>query len=139
MAFAVTAFRAYGIYIDEPITSKCEQIFEVTYTRAAGDTAADIFDTAGTFWTDAGGTTLGGEAKAAVASILPRVDKLAACELTGDAAYMLRASAAGASAYTLTAVTKPTITHANDGTNTTIKAYFRFTLKMEERAVRAGF
>jgi hypothetical protein len=139
MAFAVTAFRAYGIYIDEPITSKCEQVYEITYTRGAADVDADIFEAGATFWTDAGGTTLGGEALAAMSSILPRVERLAACELQGNAEYMLRAAAAGASAYVLSTPATPTITHANDGTNTTIKAYFRFTLKIEERAVRAGF
>lgn len=139
MAFAVTAYKAYGLPIEQPVDEKFIQVYELTYTRAAADVDADIGDSAGTFWTAAGGTTLGAAAKAAILSILPRVGALKSCELTGDAEYMLRAAAAGASAYVLSTPATPTITHANDGTNTTIKAVLAWTLNPSDMPVRAGF
>jgi ATP-dependent Lon protease len=139
MAFAVTAYKAYGMPVVEPLDEKFIQCFEMTYTRGAADVDADIGDSAGTFWTAAGGTTLGAAAKAALLSILPRVGALKSCELTGDAEYMLRASAAGASAYVLSTPATPTITHANNGTNTTIKLVMAWTLNPSDMPVRAGF
>jgi hypothetical protein len=139
MAFAVTAYKAYGMPVVEPIDEKFLQCFELTYTRGAADVDADIGDSSGQFWTDAGGTTLGAAAKAAILSIIPRVGALVSCELTGNAEYMLRAAAAGASAYVLSTPATPTITHANDGTNTTIKAVMVWSLKPSDMPVRAGF
>ena len=62
MAFAITGFKTYSLASFEAVTAQFEQVAEFTITRAATDVALSLGDTAGTFWTDAGGSTLGAQA-----------------------------------------------------------------------------
>lgn len=71
MAFAVTAYRVYGKEIDEAVTKTFEQTYQIDFTAAVGDVALDIGNTAGTFWTAAGGSAAGAVALAALKTIIP--------------------------------------------------------------------
>lgn len=75
MARAVTAFQAFGIYRDEPVTNKAVQIFKITGTAANTDTAFDFGNFSGTFWTDAGGSVPGAAALRALRDISSRAQQ----------------------------------------------------------------
>lgn len=53
MAFALTGYKSYSRAAYEPVTAQFEQTVELTITRAATDTALDLGNPAGTFWTAA--------------------------------------------------------------------------------------
>lgn len=69
MTFALTKFRAYGIEIDEPITTRFKQWAHMTITAANTDASLDISNLSGTFWTAVGSTAPGINALYAIKSI----------------------------------------------------------------------
>jgi len=151
MAFALKSFKAYGRYIDEPITTRCHQVVVMEYTRGAtGDTDADIsdFTADSTFWANATGDatygTLAVTARSILQKIMNKAEILEAHSLKSNTALMLRAASATANTnYALAdAGTYPAvllnITHYADAAPATVKAVFEFVNKTEERAERYG-
>lgn len=59
MTFAVTAVKAYAVESSEPLQARFIQRLELDVTAANTDTAWDFGTYAGTFWTAAGGSTVG--------------------------------------------------------------------------------
>lgn len=70
MAFALTAYRSYAVPSYEALTQQFTQVVELTITRAATDTALDIGNVSGTFWSAADDTALGASALANFKCIL---------------------------------------------------------------------
>lgn len=57
MARAVTEYQAFGVYRDEAVTSKALQFLRLKGTAANTDTAFDLGNYTGSFWTDAADAT----------------------------------------------------------------------------------
>ncbi len=53
MAFAVTAYKAYGNTLEQPVTKRFEYTIEMAISNLAADVDADIGDASGNFWTEA--------------------------------------------------------------------------------------
>jgi hypothetical protein len=153
MAFTLTAFKAYGRYIDEPITTRCHQVVVMDYARSlSSDTAADFGDfTAGsTFWGSATGDATYGAlaiaARAVMQKISAKAQALECAFLTGDSGILTQAVAATAvTNYALVNTgTYPAIavsvTHyaGTNGNPLKVRAVFEWVNKAEERAERYG-
>jgi hypothetical protein len=74
MAFALTKVRAYGIEAEQPLNKRYQQMLVLSYTALNTDTALDIGNYAGTFWTAVSGTEPGKTALAALKDISSRCD-----------------------------------------------------------------
>jgi hypothetical protein len=152
MAFAVTKYKAYGLYVDEPITKRALQVFEMTFTRASADVNADISDSntsSDAFWSDA----LADSTYAAVASgarsawfeVLSKADKLIDINLVGANDILMRTigTITDAKLYQITnagafPVLAPNITFIANSAPATVSMVATFTLTDEQRAVRAS-
>lgn len=62
MAFALTKMQAYGFYRDEPLSFKAWQALRLQITALNTDTALDLGNYSGTFWTAVGATQPGTDA-----------------------------------------------------------------------------
>ncbi len=62
MTFAVTSVLAYAVEVDEPLTKRFRQFYLLGWTAANTDVLMDLGIYAGTFWTAAGGSTVGAAA-----------------------------------------------------------------------------
>lgn len=78
MAFVITKVQAYGIEAEEPLNKRYRQYMYLTLTAANTDVDLDIGDnqngSLGTFWTAAGGTTVGAGALQAIQDIVTRAE-----------------------------------------------------------------
>lgn len=70
MAFALTGFYADGIRYNGPGPKHAEQVVYLQITAADTDTALDISDSAGTFWTDVEADATYGALGTAAASVV---------------------------------------------------------------------
>lgn len=73
MAFALTGVHAYGVEIDESVTSKFKQYMKLKGTATTADVAYDfgacVAGALGTFWTAVSGSEPGATALAAIQQI----------------------------------------------------------------------
>jgi hypothetical protein len=152
MAFKLTAFKAYGRYIDEPITTRCHQVAVLDYERGAtGDTDADFgdFTASSTFWAAATGDatygTLAVAARAALQKIAAKAQALQSIACVGDDVPLVQgATASAANVYALqNSGTYPAIqigvTHKSAEANPTkVRCVIEWVNKVEERAERYG-
>lgn len=76
MSFAVTGYHAYGIYIDEPVTTRAHQVISILATGTSADVVLDLANSSGTFWTAAlADGTYGAVATAALAALTSAVGR----------------------------------------------------------------
>ena len=139
MAFALTAFKTYAIPSYEAVTAQFEQVVELTITRAATDTALDVGNAAGTFWTAADDTALGltalgywksiiGKARAVLSCTSPQIETTFARVVSGatGAQFQLVASTPATIAYTL----------VSGQALATLNVYVRFSINAGEFPVK---
>jgi hypothetical protein len=142
MAVACTGYKAYGIDIQEPVTKRALQVFELTLTAAAADVTFDLSDVGGTAWSAIDGDALGLAAKTAFTTVLSKVEKMLSWKCLELEAASIQALADAVGKYVLTLNTAKTMVnialHAGEGV-TGYKFVFVWTLRDEERALRAGF
>ena len=78
MAFAITGVRAEGIEVEEALNKRYYQKYILSITALAADVALDVGSfvsgALGTFWTAAGGSTIGAQALVAIRDISTKVD-----------------------------------------------------------------
>lgn len=144
MAFALTAFRAYGVDVSEPVQKRALQIFECKITGTTADIALDLGDTGGTAWTaiaGGGSGTVGYAAKQYFIDILSRVDRFAgwSClEIEGVLPALINTTATTGK-YAIannTAVTCPKWSFYTGEGLTAYNFVLRWTLKDGHRTVR---
>lgn len=99
MAFALTAYKAWGIETSKVVTPEFIQFLEITFTAANTDTAMDFGETAGTFWTAVGTGTIPAAAKAALLDICSKADYSLVSAGTHTASWT-RGATAAATVYT---------------------------------------
>ncbi len=76
MTLALTAYQAYGIYRDEPLTKKpAFQFLRLQGTGANTDATYDFGNYSGTFWTAVGATQPGADALYAIKDIQTRAQE----------------------------------------------------------------
>lgn len=142
MAFACTGYKAYGLDIQEPITKRALQVFELTVTGTAADVALDLSNVGGTAWSAIDNDATGLAAKTAFTTVLAKLDKMISWDCLEIKAAAIQALAGGAGKFVLTLNTAKTMVdialNAGEGL-TGYKFVFVWTLKDEERALRAGF
>ncbi len=145
MAFALTEYKAYGMDISEPVQKRAWQVFECTITGAAADVDLDLGDVAGNAWSAIDGNAIGLAAKVAFTEILTKVDRLvqASCPEIDNVylpVYGDGTPAAGSvGRINNTAVTCPEYVFAAGEGATSYRFVFVWTLKNEQKAVRAGW
>lgn len=108
MAFVITKVQAYGIEAEEPVNKRYRQYMYLTLTAANTDVDLDLGDnqtgSLGTFWTAAGGTTVGAGALRAIQDIVTRAEVGETASLSPLSFF--QAAAASGAAYTVTLANK---------------------------------
>jgi len=139
MAFAITGFKTYSLASFEAVTAQFEQVAEFTITRVATDVALSLGDTAGTFWTDAGGSTLGAQALIYWRSILGKArEPLMVGSPQIESTFTRVVSGATGAQYTLAASTPAGISFVlvSGQVLATLKVLVRFSLNSGELPVK---
>lgn len=143
MTQAVTSYKAYGVYIDEPVTTRCWQAYELILTQAATDLTLDIAAVAGTFWTAAGGSGVGLAAKTTLANIIAKQETRVSWSAPTISDVLIPVAAATS----LSAVTQYQITTSSvvpsflfftAGAPTAVRFLIVIQLASQQRAERAG-
>jgi hypothetical protein len=146
MAFALTSFRSYGVYIDEPITKRAVQYVHMTITALGADVDLDVGDAAGTFWTaavaDATHGTNAAKAKTAWVEILSKAKAIASMQSfeISKSKTPCGASAVGAGLVKIngTALAPEILFHTAEGI-TALTLNFVIELKDEHAPVRLSY
>ena len=143
MTRAITSFKAFAVYIDEPVTTRCIQHYNLVWTQANSDLAADLADVAGTFWTEAGASGVGLDAKTALAQIIAKAgNRISWCAPTIQDPKTLLAASGSLSATTQYQITTtsivPSFLFYTAGAPTAVNFHLSVLLNKEERGVRAG-
>jgi hypothetical protein len=99
MAFALTAYKAWGIETNKAVTPDFIQYLEFTFTAANTDVSMDFGETGGTFWTAVGSGAVPAAAKAALLDICTKADYSLNSSGTHTASWT-RGATAGATVYT---------------------------------------
>lgn len=84
MTFAITKANFYKATVSSAQYKQGLQAVELTITRGTSDTALDLGNIAGTFWTAAGASGLGALAKASWTQVNNNIDKLISVQVIGD-------------------------------------------------------
>lgn len=90
MTFAITKFNPYKVTVSSAQYKQGLQAVEFTITRGTSDTALDLGNTSGTFWTAAGASGLGALALKSWTQINNNIDKIVAINLIGDNGFLSR-------------------------------------------------
>jgi len=141
MTRAITAYKAYGIYIDEPITTRAWQVFQITFTQANSDLTMDLADVAGTFWAEADADATGLAAKNTLSQILTKAGQRVSWSLPAIDGKKNTGSTALAATDEFRITTTglvPSFLFFTAGAPTAGTFTIVFELNKEERAVRAG-
>lgn len=143
MARVITEFKAFATYIDEPITTRCIQVYSLKFTQASSDLVMDIGNVTGTFWTEAGVGAIGSGALLALSQLIGKAD----LRVSLSAPEILDAKTSVGTAGTLSAVTQyqfttvsivPSFLFFAAGAPVTVNLVLKVILKKEERGIRAG-
>lgn len=139
MAFALTGFRTYSIAASEAVTTQFEQVVELTITRAATDTALDIGNVAGTFWSAADDSANGAAALVYWKDILAKAREVLFVGSQGIETTFTRVVSGATGAQYQLAATTPTgiaFTLVSGQALTPFKVIARFSLKAGELPVK---
>jgi hypothetical protein len=139
MAFALTGFKTYSVAAFEAVTAQFEQVVEITGTRAATDTALDVGNVAGTFWSAADDSPAGAAALVYWKSILGKAREVLTCTSPQiETTFARVVSGATGAQYQLAASTPTGIafTLVSGQTLATFKILVRFSLKSGELPVK---
>lgn len=144
MAFALTSAYLYKLDTPSHVRKWGLQVAEFTVTRGSGDTALDLGDIAGTFWTAVGSSGLGSLVLPYWTQLLGNIESLVSCEVTAANGFLLRAATAAANTnYALSNSgtfpdVKPSITLNTSATPATVKVTLVLALEAETRPVEFG-
>lgn len=144
MTFALTSAYLYKVDTPTHIRKWGCQAVELVITRESGDTALDLGDIAGTFWTAVGSSALGARVLPLWTQLLGNIESLVSCELTASNGFLLRAAtAAAATNYALANSgtfpdVKPSITLNTNAAPATVKVTMVLALDAETRPVEFG-
>jgi hypothetical protein len=150
MSFACTSYKAWGETTrvsgyGATIKKRSKQFFELTITGTAADVDLDLGDVAGNAWTAIDNDATGLAAKAALTSILTKVDRLIdyTCPEIDFGFLPAYSDATPAATYVgivnNTAKTMPEFVFAAGEGLTSYKFVFQWTLTAGEAPVVAGF
>jgi hypothetical protein len=145
MAFALSEYKAYGLDISEPVQKRAIQIFEMTLSGLAADVDLDLGDVAGNAWSAIDNTALGLAAKNAFTEVLAKCEKFMgySCPEIEYSYLPANGDATPASGYVgivnNTAKTCPEFVFAAGEGQLSYKFVFKWSLKNDHRAVRAGW
>ena len=114
MAFAITKVACNGIEVEEAVNKRYHQYMVLTVTSLAADVALDlgafVSGSLGTFWTAAGGSTVGAQALTAIRDIFTKAETFKDVGGTFPGNYS-RGASVGAGVYTQALVNKtPNVT-----------------------------
>jgi hypothetical protein len=143
MTRAISSYKAYGMYIDEPITTRAHQVLVLNITQANSDLTMDLAAIAGTFWAEADADATGAAALAALTQIIQKSEaRVSWCApAIQDAKVQLAAGGtlADASEYKITTTSiVPSLLFFTAGAPTAVQLVLVTVLSAQERAVRAG-
>jgi hypothetical protein len=144
MAFALS--KAYFYKLDTPshVRKWGLQVAEFHVTRLNTDTALDLGNPAGTFWSAVGASGIGVPALAQWRVALTGFESLVSCEVTSGSGFLLRvASGPTAAQYALTnsstyPAVGPSLTLNSGGGPTDLKVILTLALEPETRPVEFG-
>jgi hypothetical protein len=144
MAVTITSYKAYGLYIDEPVTTRAHQVFNMLISEAATDVTMDLAATVagslGTFWTSAILSTNGPAALLALQQIQSKLESRicwTAPEIQDPKIQSVGAPASGAYQITTTSAVPSIVFHAAEAP-TSVTLNMVFVLAPQQRALRAG-
>lgn len=138
----ISSYKAYGLYIDEPVTTRAHQVLNLVVTQAATDVDMDVGEVAGSFWTSA--VASGGNGPAALAALTQVIAKaesrISLCSpQIQDAKVQVAAAPAGATEYQITTTSiVPSIAFFAASAPTAVTLNVVVCLAPQQRAVRAG-
>lgn len=142
MAVTISSYKAYGIYIDEPITTRAWQVLNLVVAQAATDVAMDIANPVGTFWTSAAGTNANGVAAQAVLTQLEAKAESRICWSAPefqDPKTKVAVAPAGATEYQITTTSVvPSFAFFAANAPTALNFNLVVCLAPQQRAIRAG-
>ena len=141
MARVITEYKAFGVYIDEPITTRALQHLVLKWTQANSDLTMDLANTAGTFWSEADDTALGLAAKNTLAQIIAKSETRVnwAAPAIQDPKIKVVAALAATNEYQITTTSiVPSFLFFTAGAPTSVVFHLVTMLSGQERAVRAG-
>lgn len=141
MARVITSYKAYGIYIDEPITTRCHQVLQLNWTQAAADVTMDLANTAGTFWSEADNDATGLAAKNTLAKIILKLEaRVSWCApAIQDPYHQVNVAPAGATEYQITTTSVvPSLAFFAASAPTAVVLVLVVELSAQQRAERAG-
>lgn len=141
MAQVLSSYKAFGVYIDEPITTRAYQALQLVVTQAATDVTLDIGNPVGTFWTAVGGTVTGAAALLALNQIIAKADSRDhwCSKEIQDPYVQVAVAPASATQYELTGTSViPSIVFFAASAPVAVTINIVVLLKGQERAVRAG-
>lgn len=143
MTRAVTSYKAFAVYIDEPVTTRAIQHFTLIWTQANSDLTMDLADIAGTFWAEADNDATGLAALAAFTQVISKsANRISwSAPLFEDAKVKLAAGGtlAATTEYKITTTSiVPSFLFFTAGAPTAVTFHLSTLLNKEERGVRAG-
>ncbi len=141
MASSITSYKAYGLYIDEPITTRAHQVLNLVISQLAADVTLDLGNTGGTFWGSADDTAVGLAAKLVMDQLIAKAEsRISWCSPQIQDAYtQLAAAPSAATDYQITTTSiVPTIVFKAASAPTDIVLNLVVCLAAQQRAIRAG-
>lgn len=141
MARVITSYKAYGIDISEPITTRAHQVLVLNWTQAAGDVAMDLANTSGTFWSEADNDATGLAAKQTLAQIISKQEARVCWTAPAiqDPYVQVAGAPAGATEYQITTTSVvPSLAFFAASAPTAVQLVLVVVLAREQIAVRAG-
>lgn len=141
MARVITQYKAFGVYIDEPITTRALQHFVLKWTQANSDLTMDLANTSGTFWSEADNDATGLAAKTTLDQIIAKSETRVSWQAPTikDPKVQVAAAPAATTEYQITTTSiVPSFAFFTAGAPTSVVFHLVTMLSSQERAVRAG-
>jgi hypothetical protein len=141
MAVTISSYKAYGLYIDEPVTTRAHQVLNLVVSQAVGDVTMDLANTSGTFWTSAVGTGGNGPAaKEVMDQLIAKAEsRISWCAPAIQDAKTQSAAAPATTEYRITTTSiVPSIAFFAGEAPTSVNLNLVVCLAPQQRAIRAG-
>lgn len=143
MTRVCTSYKAFAVYIDEPVTTRAIQHFTLAWTQANSDLTMDLANVSGTFWAEVDNDATGLAALAAWTQVIAKsANRISWCAPTITDALQPLATATALSATTQYQITTtsivPSFLFFTAGAPTAVTFHLCTLLNKEERGVRAG-
>lgn len=143
MTRAITSYKAYGLDISEPVTTRGLQVLNLVYTQANSDLTMDLADVAGTFWAEADADATGLAALAAITAVISKSEHRICWTAPAFEDAKTKIAAGGTLAATTeykitTSSIVPSFLFYTAGAPTTVNFTLVTALSKEQLPVRAG-